>query len=63
MDVVRSIWRRAPKVGSPTRIYCGVAKTDGRHHYTVVAGKADRLRKCRVVGYVVNVGPAASSCS
>ena len=55
MAVVRSIWPRAPRIGSTVRIACGVARTDGRDHYTVVRGPQDRFRRCRVLGYRIEV--------
>ena len=61
MSPVRNIWRSAPRIGTRTRVYCGVTSTDGRSHYCVVAndgrysGPRDRLRRCIVLGYQIDV--------
>lgn len=63
LSLVRALWPKAPKIGTATRIYCGVAaRSDGSPCYTVVANRGkwsnapkDRLRKCAIVGYSITV--------
>lgn len=55
LAIVSRLWPQAPRLGASTRIACGVTSTDKRQHYTVVAGPDDRYRKCRILGYRVEV--------
>lgn len=55
MNLVRKIWPNAPAIGATVRIACGVTSSEGRQHYCVVRGPDDRYRKCRVLGYQIEV--------
>jgi hypothetical protein len=58
-DLVRMLWPGAPRIGSADRIWCGVKKhQDGRWVCCVVGGPDDRYRKCRIIGYQIEMGEA-----
>jgi len=54
MRLVGLLWPHAPAIGTADRIWCGV--TNGRDVYCVVGGKDDRYRKCRIIGYQIEIG-------
>lgn len=66
--LVRLLWPHAPDVGRSDRIHCGVrTHEDGRHVCCEVGGTSDRFRKCKIIGYQIEIGdkgnPDTAGCN
>lgn len=59
LKTVRDYCAQAPAIGTRTRIFLGVTRTEGRDHCCVVKGPTDEPRTATIVGYRLEFGESA----